>query len=139
MSTAHPLYDVTVWLEASDDPEGAAESLVQALSADTATAARADGVRGTEHGVAVHFPELRPQPPPPGAEYKPPRSDEPTEAGGQEALRSLEQMHDILPVVRALIAVSAARVRAGIAPDSQRVVIEVTRSAVHSQDELRHS
>ncbi len=139
MPAAFPLYDVTIWLESREDPEGAAESLVKALSADTATAATASTVRTTEHGVAVHFRELGAESPPGGAEYDPPRLDEPTEAGGQEALRSLEQMHDILPVVRALITLSAARVRADADPTAQRVVIEVKPSAVHSQEELRHS
>ncbi len=139
MSATFPLYDITILLESPEDPEGAAESLVKALAVDTATAATAGTVRTTENGVAVHFRELRPESPPEGADYDPPRLDEPTEAGGQEALRSLEQMHNILPVVRALITLSAARVRADADPTAQRVVIDVKPSTVHSQEELRHS
>lgn len=138
MSDPVHLYDVTVWLETDRDPAAAAEALVDALGGAAAMAATAGTVGHTEHGVSVRFPEVKAQVPPAGSEYSPPRDDAAGEGPARRALGSMEEMTDILPVVRSLITLSAARVRAGLAP-SQRIVIDVHPSPVHSQDELRHS
>jgi hypothetical protein len=51
---------------------------------------------------------------------------------------SREGLDRVLPVLEAMISLSAARVRAGLAP-GERVVIDVKSSSVHAQEELRHS
>ena len=64
-----------------------------------------------------------------------PRADEPSEAAGRAAIAQVDGC--LTPALRALVAVIAARDRAGLAP-RQRITIEVTPSKPHSQDELRH-
>jgi hypothetical protein len=121
MSTGPPVYDIGIWLETSEDPAGAADALVQALGEVAPSEAR--GVRVTDRGVTVEFPDMQAR-------------------QGQDVPGNLEldqaELHRILPVLQALLSVSAARVRAGIAP-SQRIVIDVRPSELHRQEELRHS
>ena len=90
--------------------------------------------------MTINFHELSSQLPTPGSEHQPPRPDEPSEAAGREAITQLGDVaSDVLvPALRALVAVIAARDRAGLAP-RQRISIEVIPAKTHSQDELRHS
>ena len=58
--------------------------------------------------------------------------------GEQASPEAVDQAERVLPIVKALVALSAARVQSGLAP-GERIVIEVRPSAVHPQDELRHT
>jgi hypothetical protein len=121
MATSPPIYDIAIWLESREDPSGAARALVDALG-DVAPA-EARGVRATERGVVIEFPEMQAH----HGEGIP---------GGREL--SQAGLDRVLPVLRAMISLSAARVRAGAGP-SERIVIDLKTSPVHGQQELRHS
>jgi hypothetical protein len=127
MASPASLYDITVWLEVGEGRREAVDHLVAALG-ESPTAARARGVQETDSGVSIEFPDVAAAPPVPQPEQ--PHSD--------AALQELADMEDVLPAVRALIAVSAARVQAGLTA-SERVVIDVKPARLHSQEELRHS
>jgi len=121
MAGPSPLFDITIWMERSDDPAAVHDALVEALGEQAPLLAR--GVRATERGVMVEFPEMKG--PRPGA-------------GEQASPEAVDHAERILPIVKALVALSAARVQSGLAP-GERIVIEVRPSAVHPQDELRHT
>jgi len=134
-------YNISISVEAKGDARETADILMRALSAETATVAQASTVSHEDDRVIVNFREVVDEAPSHGDEYAPPRADEPTEAGGREAVERLQEMGEeptpIVPIVRALVALSAARARSGLSP-RQRITIEVEPAQVHSQDELRH-
>jgi len=115
------MYDISIWFESSEDPSDAAKALVDALG-DVAPA-EARGVRVKDRGVVVEFPDMQ--------------AHEGRQVHGAPEL-SQEGLDRILPVLEAMISLSAAYVRAGLAPGG-RVVIDVRSSAVHGQEELRRS
>lgn len=135
------LYDVRVTINADEGGQRIADLLVEVFGeADAASVARPASVRREDDHVTVEFRELAPQAPASGDAYRPARPDEPTEAPGRAAIRELEEMPSdvLLPALRALVAFSSARARAGL-PPRQHLVIEVSPAEPHSQDELRHS
>jgi hypothetical protein len=107
-----------------------------------ATAAPPRTVSESSDQVRVRFEEITPDIPPTGEAYRPPREEDPKEAAGRAAIEQLAQANfegtPVVPILRALVALSAARARAGISP-RQRIVIEVEPSPIHQQDELRHA
>lgn len=107
-----------------------------------ATAAPPKTVSETDDRITVRFDEITPDVPPPGEAYRPPRDEDPREAAARVAIEHLTQADfegtPVVPILRALVALSAARARAGVSP-RQRIVIEVEPSTVHQQDELRHA
>ena|SRR5437588_2335811 len=121
MAGPSPLFDITIWMERPDDPAAVHDALVEALGEQAPLLAR--GVRATERGVMVEFPEMKGTHP---------------AAGEQASPQAVDHAERILPIVKALVALSAARVQTGLAP-AERIVIEVKPSAVHPQDELRHT
>ena len=135
------LYDVRVTLDAQ---EGAGQIVPALLDAfcdrETATVAHPTSLQPGENSVTINFHELSSQMPAAGSAHQPPRAEEPSEAAGRAAIAQVKDVgSDVLvPALRALVAVIAARGRAGIAP-RQRITIDVTPSKPHSQDELRHS
>ena len=135
-------FDVQISFEADEGPREIADLLLDTLGGDAATVAAADSITEAQDRVIVRFDEVENEVPPHGREYDPPRGDEPAEAPGREALERLRQLREdsptVVPIVRALIALSAARRKAGLSP-RQRITIEVEPSRVHTQDELRHS
>jgi hypothetical protein len=135
------LYDVRVTLDAREGADQIAPVLLDAFcDRETATVAHPTSLQSGEESVTVNFHDLSSQMPIPGSAHQPPRAEEPSEAAGREAIAQLENVaSDVLvPALRALVAVIAARGRAGLAP-RQRVTIEVTPARPHTQDELRHS
>jgi hypothetical protein len=135
------LYDVRVTLEAQEGAEQIAPVLLDAFcDRGTATVAHPTSLQSDEDSVTINFHELSTQMPAAGSAHRPPRAEEPSEAAGRAAIAQFEDIASgvLVPALRALVAVSAARGRAGIAP-RQRIAIEVTPSKPHSQDELRRS
>lgn len=134
-------YDVHIAFEVDGEPREAANLLLRVLGDERAHVAPPGAVSSEDDRVVIHFYELVDQVPPHGAEFRPPRVEEPTEAPGRTAIEHLHEMHGppspLVPVARALVAVSAARERAGLTP-RQHITIEVEPSRVHCQDELRH-
>ena len=57
MAGPSPLFDITIWMERTDDPAAVHDALVEALGEQSPLLAR--GVRSTERGVAVEFPEMK--------------------------------------------------------------------------------
>jgi hypothetical protein len=88
----------------------------------------------------VRFDEVPADLPPHGAEYDPPRKDEPSEEPGRAAIERVAELSAdvVLPALRALVTLTAARTRAGL-PPRQTIRLEVEPAPVHSQDELRHT
>ncbi len=135
------LYNVRLTFDAAEGGQRVADVLVDVFGeTESATVARPAAVRREDDHVTVEFHELSPERPPTGEEYRPPRVDEPSEAPGRAAIQELEAMPSdvLLPALRALVALSAARTRAGL-PPRQHIVIEVSPAEQHAQDELRHS
>ena len=135
------LYDVIISLEAPEGADTIAGLLVDVFSgADTASVARPTSVSATDDEVVVRFSEVAGELPPPGAEYRPPRPDEPSEQRGRRAIEDVADMPAdvVLPALRALVALSAARERAGLSP-RQSITLHVEPAKVHAQDELRHT
>lgn len=135
------LYDVRVTLDAQEGADQIAPALLDAFcDRETATVAHPTSLRSGEQSVTINFHELSSQMPIPGSAHQPPRAEEPSEGAGREAISQLEDVASdvVVPALRALVAVVAARGRAGLAP-RKRVTIEVTPATPHSQDELRHS
>lgn len=135
------LYDVRVTLDAGEGADQIAPVLLDAFcDRETATVAHPTSLQSGEESVTINFHDLSSQMPAPGSAHQPPRAEEPSEAAGREAIAQLEDVaSDVLvPALRALVAVIAARGRAGLTP-RQRLTIEVTPAMPHTQDELRHS
>jgi hypothetical protein len=135
------LYDVRVTLDAQEGADQIAPLLLDAFcDRETATIAHPTSLQSGEESVTINFHELSSQLPTPGSAHQPPRADEPSEAAGREAIAHLEDVtSDVLvPALRALVAVIAARDRAGLAP-RQSLTIEVTPAKPHRQSELRRS
>ena len=134
-------YDVRIAFEADGAPREVADLLLQMFGDERVHVAPPAAVSSDEERVIVDFYEVVDQVPPHGTEFQPPRAEEPTEAPGRTAIEHLTGVHDapsaLIPVARALVAVSAARERAGLTP-RQHITIEVEPSRVHRQDELRH-
>ena len=135
------LYDVVITLEAPEGAEKIAGLLVDVFSgSDRATVARPAAVSTTDSEVIVRFSEVAAEVPPPGADYRPPREDEPSERPGRIVLEGVADMpaDALLPTLRALVALSAARERAGLSP-RQSITLHVEPAKVHALEELRHS
>src|SRR5436305_3677637 len=110
------LFDVQVRLEAADAPADAAELVTDALGgAQLAGVTGRAGVSTTDHGVTVRFEGV----------------------AAPEASEGPFHLHDVLPVVQALITAIIERVAAGTTTSSPRLVIEVEPAAPHGQAELR--
>lgn len=134
------LYDVVINLEAPEGAETIAGLLTSVFSgSDTASVARPSSVAVAGNEVVVRFSDIAAEVPAHGEEYVPPREDEPSERPGREAIDMVSQVPaDVLvPALRALVALSAARVRAGLSP-RQSLTLHVEPTPVHPQDELRH-
>jgi hypothetical protein len=115
---APALFDVHVLLEADEPREEARELVTQALAeaGPLGEVKGSMGVSTSDRGVTVVFEDVAA---PGGAE------------GGFH-------LHDVLPVVQALINAIVERVAEG--PQANpRLVIEVQPAKPHRQDELRHS
>lgn len=130
------LYSVKISFEA-EDPRQLADVAVSTLSEMSPSLAQALTVEAGENAVTVEFPELEGgHVPPAGTEYIPAR---PADAPGREAVVHLADLEKepgaLLPIVRALVTLVAARERAGL-PPRQRVTIEVEPSAPHGADEF---
>ena len=135
-------FDVDIAFEADGDPNVTAQALIDTLVDSTAPVARIHAVSTNDSDVVVHFREIADEVPVSGSDYRPPRRDEPTEQAGREAIERLADMHEdstaLTPIVRALVAMSAARARAGLSA-RQRITISVTPAPTHQQTELRHT
>jgi hypothetical protein len=116
---AAALFDVQVGLEAAGTPEHAAELVTNALG----EAIPLEGVEGraavrtTDRGVTIRFEGVA----------------APPDGEGQFRL------HEVLPVVQALINAIMERVATGEPPTNPRLVIEVQPAETHRQQELRRS
>jgi hypothetical protein len=135
------LYKVVITLDAPEGGEEVSRALLDVFErSDTATVARPTVLSSGEGRVTVEFAEVPADLPPPGSEYRPRRADEPTEHGGREALAHLAEMPAdvLLPATRALVALAAARARAGL-PARHSITLEVEPAPPHMQDELRHA
>jgi hypothetical protein len=121
MAEPPPMFDISILLQSGEDPTEAANALVDALAEEAPLEAR--GVRATDHGVVVDFPDMQ--------------AREGQELPSASEI-SRENLDRLLPVLKAMISLGAARVRAGLAP-GERIVIDVRPSAVHGQEELRHT
>jgi hypothetical protein len=135
------LYNVRLTFEAPESGQQILEALREVFAqADTARLATPHILQAHDRLVTVEFQELAAETPVRGAEYTPPRSDEPLEDAGRQAIEHLREMPSdvLLPTMRALISTIAARVRAGL-PARQHITIEVEPASVHAQDELRHN
>ena len=135
------LYDVRVTFDAEEGGDRVLPLLLEVFDvADTASVARPTSLQCDDDYVAINFCELSPQMPAAGSAHSPAREEEPSEAAGRAAIAELEDVASpvLVPALRALVAVSAARERAGIAP-RQRLTVEVAPAQPHRQDELRHS
>ncbi len=142
MSHLHDLYRVRVSFEGGDDPAETARVLLDVFEHPVARAANARLVSADQGRVTIEFPEVSCEVPVAGADYVPSRPDEPEEAAGRAAIEALaasvDQPGALLPLVRAIVAVSAARSSIGLAP-RQHISLEVEPSAPHRQEELRHT
>lgn len=137
-----PRYDIHISFEADEDVRGTARALLKVFGENMATTADPKTVSESGDRLRVRFDEVTHDIPPPGEAYSPPREEDPTEAAARMAIEQLTQAHlegtPVIPILRALVALSAARARAGLSP-RQRITIEVEPSRVHQQEELRHS
>ncbi len=134
-------YDVHIAFETHGASREVADVLLRVFGDEKAHVAPPSEITTEDDRVIVHFHELADQEPPHGADLRPPRPEEPTEAAGRSAIAELREMEEapsaLVPIARALVAVSAARQQAGL-PPRQHISIEVEPSRVHTQDELRH-
>jgi hypothetical protein len=142
-SMATNRYDIRVSLNAEEaSARETAHSLLKAFTDHLSPIASASAIQETGGGVTVHFAEVPDEPPPAPSEYEPPREEDAHEAAGRGAIRRLAETEEgasaLLPIMRALVAVSDARTRAGLLPH-ERLTIEVEPSPMHRQEELRHS
>jgi hypothetical protein len=135
------LYKVRITLDA---PEGGDEIGRQLLDvfgrSETASVAKPSLLSTDEGKVVVEFSEVPSDLPAAGAEYRPPREDEPSEAPGRTAITHIAEMpaNVLVPAMRALVALTAARSKAGL-PARQSITLQVEPAPPHTQDELRHS
>jgi hypothetical protein len=135
------LYDVIVTVDAQEGADHVAPALLDAFcDRKTATVAHPTSLQSGDGAVTINFHDLSSRMPAAGDAYRPPRAEEPSEAPGRAAISHLDDAASevLVPALRALVAVNAARLRAGIGP-RHRLTIEVTPAKPHSQDELRHS
>jgi hypothetical protein len=116
--SAPSLFDVHVRLEAEDPPEDAKALVTRALEeAGSLESVRgAVGVSDSDRGVTVRFEDVA------------------APGGGEGRF----QLHDVLPVVQALINAIVERLPQD-APTNPRLVIEVQPARQHEQHELRHA
>lgn len=135
------LYSVSISFDAPDGGQAIADQLLEAFGGwDTVTAAWPTAVSAESGEVTVRFDEVPADLPPHGAEYDPPREDEPSEEPGRAAMEFAAELPAdvVVPALRALVTLTAARARAGL-PPHQTIRLEVEPAAVHRQEELRHS
>jgi hypothetical protein len=135
------LYSVRITFDAPEGGPATADQLLEALGGrDTATVARPTAVSAGGGEVTVRFDEVPADLPPHGAEYDPPRKDEPSEEPGRAAIERVAELSAdvVLPALRALVTLTAARTRAGL-PPRQTIRLEVEPAPVHRQNELRHT
>ena len=135
------LYSVRISFDAPEGAKAIADQLLEAFGGwDTATAARPSAVSAEGGEVTVRFDEVPADPPPHGAEYDPPRKEEPSEEPGRAAVERVAEMPAdvVVPALRALVTLTAAGARTAL-PPCQTIRLEVEPAAVHRQDELRHS
>jgi hypothetical protein len=114
-------YAVRITFEADGDASEIADLLTRTFSGSFATVATPTGVRADDGTVTVEFDRLdAADPHSPGPERPAPE--------GQAVVEAAARVHfeatALVPVVRAAMAASAARARAGL-PPRQRVIIEV--------------
>ena len=130
MTEARPnRYSVAIHFDAGEGSSEIAQLITEAFSTGSPTLARPQAVRAEEDRVVAEFHELSDRVPTGPEEGHPP-------AGG-ETVGQIKEAHAIpsvvVPAVRALLALSEARSRAGL-PPRQRLIIEVDPEPRPGQD-----
>lgn len=120
---------MAIHFDAGEGSSEIAELITEAFSAADPTLARPDAIRAEEDHVVAEFHELSDRVPAGPAEGHSP--------AGSEAVNQLKGLRFIpstlVPTVRALLALSEARTRAGLSP-RQRLVIEVNPEHTPGQE-----
>lgn len=123
-------YAVRITFDADGDASEIAELVTRTFSSGFATVATPTGVWANDGTVTIEFDRLdAADPHSPGPERPEPE--------GQEAVEAAARLHfeptALVPAVRAAMAASAARARAGL-PPRQRVTIEIEPAEAPNQE-----